>query len=45
MKSFLGMLFTMIVLLVVLGGGALLWYLSYSTEVTRRTPASAELIR
>lgn len=36
MKSFFGMLFTLIVLLAVLGGGALLWYLSYSTEVTRK---------
>lgn len=44
MKSFLGMLFTMIVLLVVLGGGALLWYLSYSTEVSRK-PATTQAIR
>jgi multidrug resistance efflux pump len=45
MKSFLGMLFTMIVLLVVLGGGALLWYISYSTEVTRKPTVSAESIQ
>jgi len=44
MKSFLAMFFTMIVLLVVLGGGAALWYLSYSTEVSRK-PASNQAIR
>jgi len=42
MKSFLGMLFTLIVLAAVIGGGAVLWYLSSTTEFSRKPiPASA----
>lgn len=36
MKSFFGMLFTLLVLTAVIGGGALLWYLSSTTEVSRK---------
>lgn len=41
-KSFLGMLFTLIVLAAVIGGGAVLWYLSSTAEFSRKpVPASA----
>ena len=40
MKSCLGLLFTLIVLIAVIGGGALLWYLSDNTEFSRRAPAT-----
>lgn len=38
MKSLLGMLFTLAVLFMVIGGGVLLWYLSDTVEISR-TPA------
>ncbi|WAC21346.1 hypothetical protein OVA24_08100 [Luteolibacter sp. SL250] len=42
MKSFLGMLFTLIVLAAVIGGGAVLWYLSSSSGFSRKpVPANA----
>ena len=41
MKSFLGMLFTLLVLTAVIGGGALLWYLSKTTEFSRKPAAAA----
>lgn len=44
MKSFLGMLFTLIVLVAVIGGGAALWYLSSTTEFSR-TPVVAPVPR
>ena len=43
MKSCLGFLMTLIILFGVMGGGALIWYLSYSTEISKKpvlvTPA------
>lgn len=36
MKSCLGVLFSLIVLAAIIGGSALLWYLSNTTEVTRK---------
>ena len=41
MKSFLGMLFTLLVLTAVIGGGALLWYLSKTAEFSRKPAAVA----
>ena len=41
MKSCLGMLFTLIVLAAVISGGATLWYLSSTSEITRHAPAAA----
>ena len=35
MKFFLGSIFTLLVFTVVIGGGALIWYLSETTEVSR----------
>ena len=35
MKSCLGLLFTLLVFTVVIGGGALIWYLSLSAEFSR----------
>jgi len=40
MKSFLGVLFTLVVLVAVIGGGAVLWYLSSTAEFSRK-PAPA----
>ena len=47
MKSCLGMLFTVLVLIAVIGSGAVLWYLSKTTEIERIPVAapSAPLIR
>jgi hypothetical protein len=42
MKSCLGLLFTLIVLIAVIGGGALLWYLSDTTEFSRKPVSAAE---
>jgi hypothetical protein len=36
MKSCLGFLMTLIILFGVIGSGALIWYLSYSSEITRK---------
>jgi hypothetical protein len=41
MKSCLGLLFVLIVFTVVLGGGALIWYLSNTAEFSRNGAASA----
>jgi hypothetical protein len=41
MKSCLGVLFTLLVLVAVIGGGAALWYLSSTTQITRKTAAPA----
>jgi flagellar basal body-associated protein FliL len=41
MKSFFGMLIVLIVLVAVVGGGALLWYLSDTAEFTRKDAPSA----
>ena len=38
MKSCLGILIIFIALIAVLGGGALIWYLSDTSEFTRRIP-------
>jgi hypothetical protein len=35
MKSCLGLLITLLIFILVIGGGALIWYLSYSTEFSR----------
>jgi len=43
MKSCLGVLFTLFILLAVLGTGGLLWYLSDTAEFTRKTPAPQPL--
>ncbi len=40
MKSCLGVLFTLFVLIAVIGGGAALWYLSNTTEMSRTAPAA-----
>jgi hypothetical protein len=41
MKFFLGSIFTLLVFTVVIGGGGLIWYLSETSELTRKeaTPA------
>ena len=39
MKSCLGLLFTVAVFTLVIGGGALIWYLSYSVEFSRTDQA------
>jgi ABC-type transporter Mla subunit MlaD len=41
MKSCLGVLFTLLVLIAVIGGGAWLWYLSSTTQITRKAPPAA----
>ncbi len=42
MKSCLGMLITLIILLAVIGSGAAIWYLSDTAEFTRKdAPATA----
>ncbi len=43
MKSCLGLLVTLLVFTIVIGGGALIWYLSYSAEFSRagKAPAAA----
>ena len=41
MKSCLGILLIFSTLVAVLGGGALIWYLSSTAEFTRRTPPAA----
>jgi len=35
MKSFLGMILTLLVFVAVVGGGALIWYLSQTAEFSR----------
>lgn len=35
MKSCLGLIFVLLILIAVVGGGALLWYLSHTTEFSR----------
>lgn len=35
MKSFLGLLITLIIFTLVIGGGGLIWYLSYASEFSR----------
>ncbi len=42
MKSCLGMLFTILVLTAVIGGSALLWYLSHTAEITPGGRPSAD---
>lgn len=44
MKSLLGLIFVLLVFVTVVGGGALLWYLSKNTEFSRKDapPAAAE---
>jgi hypothetical protein len=39
MKSCLGLLFTLLVFTVVVGGGALIWYLSQTAEFSRKGAA------
>lgn len=41
MKSCLGILLIFFTLIAVLGGGALIWYLSSTAEFTRRTQPAA----
>jgi hypothetical protein len=41
MKSCLGMLLALLLLVCVIGGGALLWYLSRTSEFTRKDAAPA----
>lgn len=41
MKSCLGLLFTLLVFVLVVGGGALIWYLSSTAEFTRNTTPPA----
>lgn len=42
MKSCLGLLFTLLVFTVVVGGGAMIWYLSNTAEFSRQdTPPKA----
>jgi len=42
MKSSLGMLFIVLLLFVVVGGGAFIWYLSQTAEFSQQpTPAAA----
>lgn len=42
MKSCLGLLLTLTVFTLVVGGGALIWYLSHTAEITRKdAPAAA----
>jgi hypothetical protein len=44
MKSCLGVLFTLLVLIAVIGGGAWLWYLSSTTQITRQPlPPAAQV--
>ena len=38
MKSCLGLLFTLLVFTIVVGGGALIWYLGHSAEFSRDAP-------
>jgi hypothetical protein len=37
MKSFLGLLITLVIFTLVIGGGGLIWYLSDSSEFSRDT--------
>jgi hypothetical protein len=41
MKSCLGLLFTLLVFTIVIGGGALIWYLSDTAEFSRKGPPPA----
>lgn len=41
MKSCLGILLVFFTFVVVLGGGALIWYLSSTSEFSRKAPAAA----
>lgn len=36
MKSFLGMLFTVVLFIVVVGGGSFIWYLSHTAEFSQK---------
>lgn len=46
MKSCLGLLITLLVFVIVIGGGGLIWYLSDTTEFTRKdTPAAGAPVR
>jgi hypothetical protein len=42
-KSFLSLVFVVLVLITVVGGGGLLFYLSYSTEFSRKDKPSAQV--
>ena len=42
MKSCLGLFFTLLVFTLVVGGGALIWYLSDTSEFSRTTSAAAQ---
>jgi hypothetical protein len=42
MKSCLGMLITLIILLAVIGSGAAIWYLSDTAEFTRKDAPAAK---
>jgi len=41
MKSILGMLFTVLLLIVVVGGGSFIWYLSHTAEFSQKTASDA----
>ena len=41
MKSCLGLLLTLTVFTLVVGGGALIWYLSHTAEITRKDAPAA----
>ena len=41
MKSCLGLMLSLMIFVLVLGGGALIWYLSQSAEFTRKAEGSA----
>jgi len=46
MKSCFGLLVVLLVFTVVIGGGALIWYLSHSAEFSRKdTPVPARVAR
>ncbi len=45
MKSCLGLLFTVLVFAVVIGGGALIWYLSQTTEFSLKDSTSGQVQR
>lgn len=45
MKSCLGLLATLFVFTLVIGGGALVWYLGSTAEFSRTTPPAAAPVR
>jgi hypothetical protein len=41
MKSLLAMLFTVVLFIIVVGGGSFIWYLSHTAEFSQKTTPNA----